>query len=199
MWVKSDVWVLITSVKVFSSFFNWGAQSSSSVLVNQRCYSVPWKFETSPYPIQNVSSIKTTSCLNYEKFCFCLPFTLPSECPNSDVFFQHLQQASAIDLRSSRRIKFLWHLFPASGEIICTAESPVKVEKRSVEISVFISLPYHFFSFGCCPWCRWRLIGSASPWATYRSTAPQWSWSYSCFALKLQLKVSIFFQPTYNI
>jgi hypothetical protein len=38
------------------------------------------------------------------------------------------------------------------------------------------------------------LIGSASPWVTYRSTAPQWSWSYSCFALKSQLKVS-FFSP----
>jgi hypothetical protein len=62
------------------------------------------------------------------------------------VFFQHLQAASAIDLRSFRRIKFLWHLFPASGEIICTAESTVKVEKKSVEILYLFFSPIIFLS-----------------------------------------------------
>ena len=156
-----------------------------------------------PHPVPHPETVlhkrKSTCLLNYKKFCFCSPLTLPSQCPNSYVLFQHLQQASAIDLAifekdnvsmasfSSIRWNHLYSRVTGEGR-----------KEKCINI-VFIFLACHFFSFGCCPWCRWRLNGSASPWATYRSTAPQWSWSYSCFAQKLQLKVSSLVQCTYNI
>lgn len=150
-----------------------GVSSSASVFVNHRFCSVPRKFKTPRTP-SRIYPPEKVFLPQVRTFLLLFPFTPPSsstaQCLNCKVFFQPSQEACYIDLRSFRGIKFLWHLFPASGEIISAEESPVKVEK-SVEILYLFFSPI-IFSFGCCPWCRWWVTERARPCFISRSTSP---------------------------
>lgn len=129
--------------KCFLRLFT-GVSSSTRVFVNRRSTVCPRNLR----PYRTLSTVcphqKVFLATSAENFCFYF-LNLPSSSSVSTAkCFSHpctKHLASIYDLLEGK--KFLWPLFPASGEIICPAESAVKVEK-SKKLYLFLS-PIIFF------------------------------------------------------